>query len=180
MYVPRTQRSAYRLPRHRLPPGYSELAGRRRYGGLPARHTRVAVLVHRSELTRLCFQECAMERRQGSPTEDRDMERRQGSPTDRGAVGSTRSDFKLCCGPLPCVCMTSRVAPVCSQAGGSVHRRVGTPGSAWRLEDDAVGRVPHGGGRRARGVVVGRSSVNSHSSGELLARETVARWIFGG
>ena len=52
------------------------------------------------------------------------MERRQGSPTDRGAVGSTRSDFKLCCGPLPCVCMTSLLLR-------SVHRRVGLFTGGW-------------------------------------------------
>ena len=52
------------------------------------------------------------------------MERRQGSPTDRGAVGSTRSDFKLWCGPLPCVCMTSLLLR-------SVHRRVGLFTGGW-------------------------------------------------
>ena len=161
VYVPRTQRSAYRLPRHRLPPGYSELAGRRRYGGLPARHTRVAVLVHRSELTRLCFQECAMERRQGSPTEDRDMERRQGSPTDRGAVGSTRSDFKLCCGPLPCVCMTSLLLR-------SVHRRVGLFTGGW---------VRPAARRRCCGksATWGRATGSRRCGGQILCEFTLVR-----
>ena len=52
--------------------------------------------------------------------------------TDHSAVGSTRSGFKQFC--HSCVRMTSQLLR-------SVHRRVGTPGSAWRLDDDVVGRA---------------------------------------
>ena len=127
VYVPRTQRSAYRLPRHRLPPGYSELAGRRRYGGLPARHTRVAVLVHRSELTRSCVfksarwrDDNATPRRTATWRDDKAAPRTAARSGPRGLT----SNYAVACGPLPCVCMTSLLLR-------SVHRRVGLFTGGW-------------------------------------------------